>query len=182
MAQTLVTLAQHPLQVRPVELQEVEQPAIQVWIAAGSTQRRALQQPQCVRSRQPVVLTHPAVDGEQAKGKSPVVQADGDQMGQWSLRPGAPEQMQMAVFADAPMAVVVALRAAARGHQIVSGVVLVLQRRASAGEGPHQGTVALGQAQPVVERLTSRSIAAASLHLSARGAAAPFMGSAARGG
>ena len=72
--------------------------------------------------------------------------------------------MQMAVFPIAAMAVVVALRAAARSQQIASGVVLVLQWPASGGEGPHQGTVAFDQAQPVVERLPCRSIAGAGVH------------------
>jgi hypothetical protein len=54
--------------------------------------------------------------------------------------------MQMAVFAIAAVAVVVALGAAARVHQIARRVVLLLERRGTAGEGPHQGALALGQA------------------------------------
>lgn len=91
LAETSVTQPQHQLGGRPVELQKVEQPATQVWVAGGAAQRHALQQPQSVCSRQPAVLAHPAVDTEQAEGQSPSVQADGDQMGQRALRPGAPE-------------------------------------------------------------------------------------------
>jgi len=79
-------------------------------------------------------------------------------MGQRALRPGAPEQMQMAVFPIAAMAVVVAMRAAARINEIARGVVLILQRYRSGGESPNQGTVAFNQAQPVVEILPCRSI------------------------
>lgn len=154
LAETPVTLAKNRLQARPVEPQKVQQPGTQMGIAAGTAQRHAFEQPQRVSSRQPAVLAHPAVDSEQAEGEPPTVEADGDQMGQRAPGPGAPEQMQMAVFAGAPMAVVIALCTASRGHQIVSGVVLVLQRCASGGEGPHQGTVAFDQAQPVVESLT----------------------------
>jgi hypothetical protein len=59
----------------------------------------------------------------------------------------------MAVFPIAAMAVVVAMRAAAPVHQIARGVVLKLVRSAIGGEGPHQGTVAFDQAQPVIKSL-----------------------------
>ena len=61
--------------------------------------------------------------------------------------------MQMAVFPIAAMAVVVAMRAAATVHQIARWVVLMLVRDATSGEGPHQGTVAFDQAQPVIKSL-----------------------------
>lgn len=138
LAQSPVPLMQQRLGDRPVELQKVEQPAVEVRIATGTAEREALQQPQGGVSRQPAVLAHPAVDTEQSQGQPPSIQADGDQMGEWARWPRTPEQMQMAVFASAAMAVVVALAAAARIHQIARGVVLVLQRRASGGESPHQ--------------------------------------------
>jgi hypothetical protein len=65
----------------------------------------------------------------------------------------------MAMFAISAMAVVIAVGTAARVHQVARGVVLVPQRRVSGGEGPHQGTLALGQAQPVVKGLLSRTMA-----------------------
>ena len=67
-------------------------------------------------------------------------------MGEGSTGPGAPEQMQMAVFAIAAVAVVVTLAAASRIPQVTRWVVLLLERRGSAGEGPHQGALALDQA------------------------------------
>lgn len=164
LAETAITLPQHRLQGRPVELQKVLQPASQMRIAAGAAQRNALQKPQCACSRQPVVGADPAVDAEQGDGQSPSVQADGDQMGERARRPGTPEQMQVAVFARAAMAVVVALCAAARVHQIARRVVLVLERGASGGEGPHQGSVAFDQAQPVIQRFPRRSIPGAGIH------------------
>lgn len=158
-AQTPVALAQHLLDGGPVELQKVEQPAGEVRIAAGTAQRHALQQPQGGGGRQPAVPAHPAVDAEQGEGQPPAVEADGDQMGEGALRPGTPEQMQMAVFAIAAMAVVVALAATARIDQISVGVVLLLQRGGSAGEDPHQRAVALDNAEPVMQRQPRRSIA-----------------------
>lgn len=152
-----VPLLQQRLADRPVELQKVDQPAIQVRIAAGTAQREALQQPQGGVSRQPAVLAHPAVDAEQGQGQSPSIQADRDQMGQRALWPGTPEQMQMAVFARVAMAVVVALAAAARIPQVARGVMLVLHRDASAGEGLYQRPVAFDQAEPVIQGLPCRS-------------------------
>ena len=148
-----VTLEKNRLQVRPVELQEVNQPAAQVRITGGAAQRNPLQQTQGGCSRQPAIFTHPTVDTEQGKGQPPSVQADGHQMGQRAQGPGAPEQMQMAMFPIAAMAVVVAMCAAARVHQIARGVVLMLVRGGSGGESPNQGTVAFNQAQPVIESL-----------------------------
>jgi hypothetical protein len=159
LAETPVTLPEHLLQGRSVELQKVNQPARQVRIAGGAGQGDALQQPQGGGSRLPVVLAHPAVDAEQGEGQSPFVQADGDQMGERALRLGAAEEMKMAVFAIATMAVVEAPGTAAGIHQVAWRVVLLPQRRVSGGEGPHQGSLALNQAQPVMKGLLSRSSA-----------------------
>lgn len=159
-----VPLPQHHLGGRPVELEKVLQPPSQMWIAGGSTQRHTLQQTQGVRSRQPAVLAHPAIDTEQADGESPSVQADGDQMGQRALGPGASKEMQMTVFPIAAVAVIETLGTAARGHQIASGVVLVRNWRSPGGESPHQGPVAFDQTQPVMKRLPCRSIAGAGVH------------------
>jgi hypothetical protein len=147
--ETLVALPQHRFQRRPVKAQKVNQPAAEVRIASGSSQRDALQQAQAFGRRQPAVFAHPAVDGEQPQRQSPTVEADADQVGQRLPRPAAPEQMQMAVFVAIPMAVVEALGAAAGIHQVARGVVLVLLRGGSCGEGPHQGTLAFDQSQPV---------------------------------
>lgn len=122
------------------------QPITQMGIAGGAAQREALQQPQGGCCRQPAVLAHPAVDAEQGQGQTPAIEADGDQMGEGSAGPGATEQVQMAVFAIATVAVVVTLAAASRIPQVTGWVVLLLERRDSAGEGAHQGTLAFDQA------------------------------------
>jgi hypothetical protein len=72
--------------------------------------------------------------------------------------------MQMSVFPITAVTVIEAMRTAGRGHQIASGVVLVLHWRAPSGESPHQGPVAFDEAQPVMERLACRSIAGAGVH------------------
>lgn len=131
----------------------MNQPTTEVRIAACTAQRHTLQQPQGAGSRQPAVLADPAVDAEQRQRQPPCVQADGDQMGQRAQRPRAPEQMQMAVFAIVAMAVVVAVGAATRIHQVALGIVPLLHRHRSGGEGAHQGPLAINQAQPVMESL-----------------------------
>ena len=157
--EALVALPQQRFQRRSVEAQKVHQPAAEVGIASGTGQRDALQQPQAVCRRQPAVFAHPAVDGEQRQRQSPSVEADADQVGQRLLRPAAPEQVHMAVFVAVPMAVVEALGAAAGIHQVARGVVLVLARRGSGGEGVHQGPLAFDQPQPVKESLLGGSVA-----------------------
>jgi len=131
----------------------MNQPTAEVRIAACTAQRHTLQQPQGAGSRQPAVLADPAVDAEQRQRQTPRVQADGDQMGERALRRGAPEQVQMAVFAIAAMAVVVALCAATRIHQVTRGIVEMLHRPVAGGEGAHQGPLVINQAQPVMESL-----------------------------
>lgn len=158
-AQTPVSLPQQCLAGRPVELQKVLQPAVEVRIATGTAQRYALQQPQRGLSRQPAVVAHPAVDAEQGHRQAAGIQADGDQMAERPPWLAAPEQMQMAVFTAAAMAVVVALAAAARVHQITRRVMLQLHRRAASGEGPQQRAVTVDQTEPMEERLACRPVA-----------------------
>ncbi len=151
LTQTPIPPQQNRAQGRPVELQKMNQPAAQVGIAVGTAQRDALQQPQGVCSRQPAVVAHPAVDAEQCQRQSPFVEADADQVRERASGPGAAEQVQVAVFSIAAMAVVVALRAAAQVDQIACGVMLALPRPRSGGEGPHQRPLALDQTQPVIQ-------------------------------
>jgi len=158
-AQTPISLAQQPLGERPVEVQEVAQPAGQVRIATGTAQGDALQQLQAGGGRQPAVVAHPAIDAEQGKRQPAGIEADRDQMGERAPWLCTPKQMQMAVFAVAAMAVVIALAAAARIDQVARRVVLLSDRAAAGGEGAHQRPVAFDQAEPVKQRLACRSIA-----------------------
>lgn len=158
-AQLAIALTQEILSKRPVKPQEVNQPTVEMRIAAGTAQANALQQPQGGSGRQPAVVTHPAVHAEQGQGQPPLIEADGDQVGERSPWLAAAEQMQVAVLAVAAVAVVVTLGATGRIHQVARRVVLVLNRGGTGGEGTHQRPVAIDQAKPVVEGFPSRSIA-----------------------
>jgi hypothetical protein len=130
-----------------------------VGIGAGACQRHAFQQAQGGGGRQPVVARHPAIDAEQPKGQAAAVEADADQMGEGPIRAAAAEQMQVAMLAIAPVAVVIALGAAGGIAQIRRRIVLLLDQGGAAGEGTHQRAVALGEAQPVLQGPAGRSAA-----------------------
>lgn len=157
--QAAVALQQHDLQRWPVETEEVGQPAAEVGIGAGAFQRHAIQQTQGGVGRQPAVARHPAIHTEQRQGQPQAVEADADQMGEGAIRSAAPEQMQVAMFAIAAVTVVVTLGAAGGITQIRRRIVLLLDQGHTAGEGTHQGAVALGQAQPVVQGAAGGAVA-----------------------
>jgi hypothetical protein len=157
--QPVVALPQQDVQQRPVERQEVAQPARQIGIAARPTERDAIDQAKRLGRRSPDVTRDPAVHREETHRQTAGIEADPDQMGERLAGAGSAEQMQVAMLHIAAMAVVVALGPADGVDEVTGRIVALGFNRRAAGEEVDQGAVPFGDPQPAAQGAACRSVA-----------------------
>ena len=159
-----VTLQQQGLDRRRVEAQELLQPAAEAGVGLAGRQAEAQYQLGARACRQPGIVGHPAIHGEQAEGQPPGIEADAQQMGELGAGLSGHEQMQMAVLIARAVAVVIGLAAAGRVAPIVLGIVALSKHHHVAGADAHQRPMPLVHPEPVAQAAATGLVALAQEH------------------